>query len=86
MRDAVRRCVGRKAGSRVSPFNTGERYERSCNAVELLAEGLGLGWTPEIAELALMSSGRHQPAQWRKYVVRHRLLGLGAETSVNITG
>ena len=73
-------CVGRKAGSRVSPLNTGERYERFCSAIELLAEGLGLGWTPEVAELALMSRGGHQPEQWRKYVVRHRLLGLGAET------
>ena len=72
----ARRAV-RKAGSRVSPMNTGEHYERFCYAIELLAAHMGLGWTPDTAELSLMSKGGHHPAPWRAYVVRHRLLGLG---------
>lgn len=84
-RGRARRIV-RKAGSSVSPLNTGEHYERFCCAVELLAARMGPGWTPDAAELSLMSSGGHQPEPWRKHVVRHLLLGLGAETSVNAEG
>ncbi len=67
----------RKASSRVSPLNTGEQYERFCHTVELVAACMGAGWTPDAAELALMSSGGRQPARWRAHVVRHRLLSLG---------
>jgi hypothetical protein len=67
----------RRATSRVSPLHTSEHYERFCQAVELLAERMGVGWTPDAAELALMSSGGHSPAPWRSYVVQRRLLSLG---------
>ncbi len=66
----------RKASSRVSPLNTGEQYERFCRTVELVAERMGRDWSPDAAELALMSRGGSHPAPWRKYVVEHRLLSL----------
>lgn len=81
-RGRARRIV-RKAGSSVSHLNTGEHYERFCCAVEMLAARMGPGWTPDAAELSLMSSGGHQPEPWRAHVVRHRLLGLDTKTSVS---
>ncbi len=66
----------RRATSRVSPLNTSEHYERFCQAVELLAERMGAGWTPDATELALMSSGGYSPAPWRSYVIQRRLLSL----------
>lgn len=84
-RGRARRVV-RKASSSVSPLNTGKHYERFCCAVELLAARMGPGWTPDVAELSLMSRGHHQPEPWRAHVVRHLLLSLGAETSVNAAG
>ena len=67
----------RKATSRVSPLNTSEHYGRFCEAVEMLAETMGEGWSPDATELALMSSGGRSPALWRSYVIEHRLLGIG---------
>ena len=66
----------RKASSRVSPLNTGEQYERFCRTVESVAERMGREWSPDAAELALMSRGGSRPAPWRKYVVENRLLSL----------
>lgn len=68
--------AARKASSRVSPFNTGEEYDRFCRAVELVAERMGPDWSPDAAELALMSRGGGRPEAWREYVVKHRLAKL----------
>ena len=75
-RGTAQSCV-QKVISRVSPLNTGEQYERFCQAVELLADRMGAGWRPDETELALMSSGGRNPAPWRSYVIQGRLLSLG---------
>lgn len=67
-----RRAV-QQVHSRVSPLNTGYHYERFCQAVEMVARRLGAGWTADLAELALMSTGGKKPERWRAHVVRHRL-------------
>jgi hypothetical protein len=66
----------RKVSSRVSPLNTGEHYDRFCRTVESVAERMGREWSPDAAELALMSRGGSRPAPWRKYVVENRLFSL----------
>lgn len=76
------RQVVQKAVAQVSPLNTGKHYERFCRAVEMVAARMGSGWTPEAAELALMSRGGVPPAPWREYVIKNRLFGLG----VNVAG
>lgn len=63
----------RKASSRVSPLNTSEQYDRFCRTVESVAECMDGDWSPDAAELALMSRGGSRPAPWRAYVVKHRL-------------
>lgn len=60
----------------VSPLNTGEQYERFCQVVELVASNMGANWSPDAAELAMMSSGGHSSAPWRAHVVEHRRLSL----------
>ncbi len=62
--------------STVSDFNTGDNYERFCLAVEKVSSEIGDSWTPESAELAMMSAGRKKPQVWRKYVVEQRLRAL----------
>lgn len=56
-----RRAI-QQAHSRVSSLNAGHHYERFCQAVELVAQRLGSGWTADKAELALMSTGGKNPA------------------------
>lgn len=72
-----------QAHSRVSPLNTGQHYERFCEAVELVAGKLGEGWTGDKAELALMSAGGRNPEPWRNYVVSRRLEGFVPSLRMN---
>jgi len=62
-----------QASSQVSKLNTGKHYERFCQAVELIADRMGEGWTPDQAELALLGRGGHDPSDWRAYVKDCRL-------------
>ena len=78
-----RRRAIQQAHSRVSPLNAGHHYERFCQAVELVAQRLGAGWTADKAELALMSTGGKKPAPWRTHVVRRRLEGLVPSLRMN---
>lgn len=62
----------RQTTSTVSKLNTAPIYERFCRALELLADRLGPGWTPDSTELALLSRGGRHPGKWRKHVMESR--------------
>lgn len=63
------KALERVVSSRVSDVNTEADYERFCTAIESFSDHLGAGWTPDQAELALMSGGSDK---WRQHVVAER--------------
>lgn len=67
-----------RVDSFVSDVNTGKDYEAFCQAVEALSDKMGLGWTPELTERALIADGGKKPHPWRTYVVEQRLRRFGA--------